>query len=114
MALLPQSSLQVLQIQERKNLLFLQIANEGMYLFDNQANFIKKIAISGDTPAFIDNEHIYCVSDNSLRKTNFLSDREIQLQLPNLPKVTALALTNNSIFLMDAHTLRVFNRPKAF
>ncbi|MDN3690665.1 hypothetical protein [Cyclobacterium jeungdonense] len=114
MALLPQSSLQVIQILERKNLLFLQIASEGMHLFDNQANYIKKIDIPGNLPAFIDNENIYSLENNYLIKTNFLSEVSSKLLLPDLPEIRALALTNNKVVLMDANTLMVFNRPESF
>ncbi|WP_235954601.1 hypothetical protein [Cyclobacterium salsum] len=114
MALLPHSSLEILQIQERKNLLFLQIATEGIYLFDNQANFIKKIPIPGEVPAFIDQEFIYYLEGDYLLKTNFLSDVSTQLRLPDLPEIKALALTTNKVILLDTHILRAFNRPEAF
>ncbi|WP_162418675.1 hypothetical protein [Cyclobacterium roseum] len=114
MALLPHSSLEILQIQERKNLLFLQIATEGIYLFDNQANFIKKIHIPGEVPAFIDQEFIYYLEGDYLLKTNFLSDVSTQLRLPDLPEIKALALTTNKVILLDTHILRAFNRPEAF
>lgn len=114
MALLPHSSLEILQIQERKNLLFLQIATEGIYLFDNQANFIKKIPIPGEVPAFIDQEFIYYLEGDYLLKTNFLSDVSTQLRLPDLPEIKALALTTNKVILLDTHILRTFNRPEAF
>lgn len=114
MALLPQSSLQVIQILERNNLLFLQIANEGIYLFDNQANYIKKIAISESLPAFIDGEYIYYLRNNHLIKTNFLSEISSELLLPDLSAIRAFALTNNKVVLVDSNTLLVFNRPEAF
>lgn len=114
MALLPHSSLEILQIQERKNLLFLQIAKEGIYLFDNQANFIKKIVLPGDVPAFIDQEYIYYLEGGYLHKTNFLSEVSTRLLLPDVPEIKALALTNSKVILMDAHILRAFNRPEAF
>ncbi|SEI76797.1 hypothetical protein SAMN05192553_101195 [Cyclobacterium xiamenense] len=109
--LLPNSSLQVLQLLERKNILFLQIVDEGMYLFDNQANLIKKLPLAGSIPAFVDNEHTYHLETQRLVRTNFLNGDRSSLALPALPPIIGLALTKNQILLLTSSKLYAYDRP---
>ncbi len=112
--LIPESSLQVMQMMERKNLLFVQVSNEGVYIFDNQANFIKSIPIANNSPVFIENESIYFLRKNQLLKKNFINGDTSMVLLPDNHRFTGLAVTNSKLLLTHLHGLMAFPRPDNF
>jgi hypothetical protein len=109
--LLATSSLRVLQLLERKNLLFLQVENEGIYIFDNQGNPIKKLPVPGSIPAFVDNENVYHLENQELVKTNYLNGDRSSLALPLLSEIIGVALTRSQILLLTSSSLHAFDRP---
>jgi hypothetical protein len=57
-------NLEVLEIREFKNRLFMNVANEGVFLFDNQGNFLKKFNIITDQRMCFYREHLLWTQDN--------------------------------------------------
>lgn len=112
--LIPESSLQLMQMVERKNLLFVRVSNEGVYIFDNQANYIKAIPITNNAPVFIENESIYFIKKNQLLKKNFISGNTTMLSLPENYRYTGLAVTNTRLLLTHPQGLMAFTRPRNF
>jgi hypothetical protein len=62
--ILNSDNLEVLEIREFKNRLFMNVASEGIFIFDNQGNFLKKIKIVTNQRMSFYNEHILWIQEN--------------------------------------------------
>ncbi len=102
--------LKVIDLTERKNLLFLQLEKGGVYIFDNQANFIQQLASIPDVPIFIDEDHFYYVTENRLMKTNYLSKKTTSYPLPDTI-YKKVAITSKELFLYYDEGIDIFIRP---
>lgn len=112
--LFPESSLQILQLIERKNLLFVQVSNEAVYILDNQANFIKAIPIASKIPIFIESESIFYLENNKVLKNNFITGELAAAEIPDTYEFTGLAVTNKTLVLTHPQGLIAFARPENF
>tara|TARA_R110001592_G_scaffold108704_3_gene303729 strand:+ start:124092 stop:124931 length:840 start_codon:yes stop_codon:yes gene_type:complete len=106
--------LEIILLIERYNLLFLQVAGEGIYIFDNQANFIEKISLSANNSAIIDGDFIYAIINDQLVKTNYLTKVSKSIALPTAKTYNRLALSNQQLILANEKGVSVFERPKNF
>ncbi|MEN2281537.1 hypothetical protein AAGF08_05310 [Algoriphagus sp. SE2] len=64
--ILNSENLEVLEIREFKNRLFMNVANEGVFIFDNQGNFISKIKIVTDQRMCFYKEHLLWIQNNQV------------------------------------------------
>lgn len=110
--LIQQNELKVVMLTERYNLLFLQIAEEGLYIFDNQANFIEKIPLSTQNKSVIDGDFIYVIQEDKLLKINYLSKLSTSFTIPQEKNFDKLGLSSQQILLANEKELAVFERPK--
>jgi rRNA maturation protein Rpf1 len=62
--ILNSDNLEVLEIREFKNRLFMNVASEGIFIFDNQGNFLKKIKIVTNQRMSFYNEHLLWIQEN--------------------------------------------------
>lgn len=108
--ILPASNLKVIDLTERKNLLFLHLENAGVYIFDNQANFVLHLSAIPDVPVFIYDDHLYYVSNNLLHKTNYLSEKTTRHALPNTV-YKKVALTKQTLMFYGENGIDIFRRP---
>jgi hypothetical protein len=108
------NNLEIIQLIERNNLLFLQLANDGIYIFDNQANFIEKIAVLGNIAVVIDGEFIYSLFQDQLKKTNFLTKETEFITFPQRESSNRLALSHQQIIIANDKGIVIFNRPTNF
>ena len=108
------NNLEIIQLIERNNLLFLQLANDGIYIFDNQANFIEKIAILGNNAVVIDGEFIYSLFQDQLKKTNFLTKETEFITFPQREASNRLALSHQQIIIANDKGIVIFDRPTNF
>jgi len=108
--ILPNPDLKVLNLTERKNLLFLQLEKAGIYIFDNQANFIRQLASIPDVPVFIYEDHFYYVSGELLMKTNYISEKTTHYSLPNAI-YKKVAVTKQNLLLYTDKGIDIFIRP---
>lgn len=102
--------LKVINLTERKNLLFLQLEKAGIFIFDNQANFIQQLASIPDVPVFIHEDYFYYISENRLMKTNYLTEKTSSYPLPDAV-YKKVAITKQHLLLFDDTAIDIFVRP---
>ncbi|WP_158856973.1 hypothetical protein [Lunatibacter salilacus] len=107
---LPNRDLKVINLTERKNLLFLQLEKAGVYIFDNQANFIQQLASIPDVPVFIYEDHFYYISENRLKKTNYSSEKTTSYPLHDTI-YQKVAITKQHLLLYADTGIDIFVRP---
>lgn len=108
--ILPNPGLKVINLTERKNLLFLQIENAGVYIFDNQANFIQQLPSIPDVPVFIYEDHCYYIAENRLLKTNYITEKTTFYILPDTI-YQKIAITKQNVLLYADSYIDIFARP---
>lgn len=59
-------NLEVIEIREFKNRLFMNVANEGIFIFDNQGNFLSKIKIITDQRMCFFKEHLLWIQKDQV------------------------------------------------
>tara|TARA_R110002096_G_scaffold397812_2_gene593739 strand:- start:5031 stop:5873 length:843 start_codon:yes stop_codon:yes gene_type:complete len=112
--IIQKNDLDIVLLMERYNLVFLQVANDGMYIFDNQANLIDKIVLSTSKRAVIEDDFFYTVEGNEILKTNYLTKKAKLFPLPEGYSLDKLALSYQQLLLANKKKVVVFERPKDF
>ncbi|WP_146948485.1 hypothetical protein [Cyclobacterium qasimii] len=112
--IIQKNDLEIILLIERYNLLFLQVAGEGIYIFDNQANFLEKIPLLTDYSALIDGDFIYSIEKDQLVQTNYLTKVSKTIALPMAKSPDRLALSYQQLILANEKGVVVFERPKDF
>lgn len=82
--LLGGDQIQIIDIQERQNLVFINIKDRGLFVFDNQANLIKKHHILLHQQLTVLDDHIYFVANGHIHQLNIYSQEERMLKLPDV------------------------------
>lgn len=108
--ILQTSDLNVIDLVERKNLLFLQLENAGIYIFDNQGNFIRRLSSIPDVPVFISADYLYYISNDMLCKTNYLLEKTTFHVLPDTV-YKKVALTNRTVMFYGEKGFDIYRRP---
>lgn len=80
--LLGGEQIQVTEIQESQNMVFVNVKDRGMYVFDNHANLIKKHDILLYQPLMVFQEHVYFTKEGNIYRLNIYSGEETMLKLP--------------------------------
>ncbi|MCH7410339.1 hypothetical protein MM239_13105 [Belliella sp. DSM 111904] len=79
--ILSNSELNVLEIKEYQNMVFVNIKNEGISILDNQANLIKTIPKPFNAINF-DKENLIDIRNDSIVYHNFINDKTTSFNLP--------------------------------
>jgi hypothetical protein len=108
--ILPTSNLKVLDMIERKNLFFLQLAGAGLFIFDNQGNFIRHLASIPDSHLFISEDDLYYISDGLLLKTNYILEKTTSYNIPDTI-YKKIAVTKQSFIFYGENGIDIYSRP---
>jgi hypothetical protein len=108
--ILDRSSLDITEMREYQNLLFIHIKGEGIFILDNQGNLIKKIQANPsrnfgfwkNKAVFIENEKVISMDFQSEKKDTFL--------LPDDFKPSGVLLNQQIILLFDNTQIRIYQR----
>lgn len=82
--LLGGDKIQVIDIKETQNLVFITVKDRGLFIFDNQANLIKKFDILLHHQLTVMNDHIYFVEGVYMHRLNIYSGEKTLLKLPTI------------------------------
>lgn len=110
--ILDRSSLEIIDMKEYQNLLFLNIKNEGIFILDNQGNLIKKLkaypirnfGFWKTKMTFIEKEHIISL--------DFQSENKEILQLPDDFKALGIFVNQQMVILFDSNQIRIYQKDK--
>lgn len=108
--ILDRSSLDITEMREYQNLLFIHIKGEGIFILDNQGNLIKKIQANPsrnfgfwkNKTVFIENEKVISMDFQSEKTDTFL--------LPDDFKPSGVLLNQQIILLFDNTQIRIYQR----
>lgn len=75
---------EVLEIREFKNRLFMNVEGEGIFIFDNQGNFIEKISLITKQRMCFYKEHLLWVENTQLNAIS-ISENQVSTLIDELP-----------------------------
>lgn len=103
-------AIEVTEILEKGNMVLVHLKDHGLWLFDNQANLIKKYAISFDHPIAVYDDQVYFLKDEHLRRLDLFSGVESSVGIPEVPG-HGVAVSSQYFLIYSDDTLYLF--PKA-
>ncbi|MBN3520169.1 hypothetical protein JYB62_09150 [Algoriphagus lutimaris] len=104
-------NLNVLEIREFKNRLFMNVKNEGIFLFDNQGNFLKKINLQTDQRLCFYKEHLFWLEGGKIKAIS-LQNQEVK-EIANYPApFMQIQLGQEIITLISKDKITVYPFPK--
>jgi len=108
--ILNQSSLDILDMREYQNLLFLNVRNEGVYILDNQANLIKTLPINLEGKFSFWKNFLVYIENEKLSLQNFLTGKVDTFPLPeNLPLKEVL-INQYNVILSDGKMIYIYSK----
>src|SRR5690606_31288319 len=95
-------AIEVTEILEKGNMVLVHLKDHGLWLFDNQANLIKKHAISFDHPIAVYDDQVYFLKDEHLRRLDLFSGVESSVRISDFS--VYVVVIRFLYYLMFLHT----------
>jgi len=109
--ILPAENLEVLEIREFKNRLFMNVAHSGIYIFDNQSNLIQKLDVDSASRMCFYKEHLFWIQDQNLMAIS-LETREINtLSTITYLNESYLQIGQNQLVIVSKNKIEIFLIP---
>ncbi|RZS96644.1 hypothetical protein [Cecembia calidifontis] len=111
--ILNQSSLDIRDMREYQNLLFLNIRNEGIYILDNQANMIKHLPVMLEQKFSFWKNFLVYVSDGNINLQNFMTGKMETVPLPENITVKEVLINQYNVILSDGRNIFIYPKSKS-
>jgi hypothetical protein len=108
--ILDRSSLDIIDIKEYQNLLFLNIRNEGVFILDNQGNFIKRIEMASDQKLGFWKSNLVYLKDKKIILVNFQSDETKEIEVPIGIEPKAFRINRNNVLFFDSNQVWMYDK----
>lgn len=110
--ILDRSSLDIVDIKEFQNLLFLNIRNEGVFILDNQGNFIKKLLAKPTQKLGFWKGNLIYLEGDKIVFLDFQTGKVESMQAPSGIKAKGILVNQNQIFFYDDKQVWIFDNIK--
>ncbi|MCL6260397.1 hypothetical protein M3O96_14945 [Aquiflexum sp. TKW24L] len=108
--ILERSSLEITEMREYQNMLFLNIKKEGIFILDNQGNRIRKIqAFPSNNFGFWKSNILFIEKENVISK-DFQSENQEEFQLPDDFRALGILMNNQMVLLFNSTQIRIYQR----
>jgi len=108
--LLDGEDIEVRELLERQNLLFMNVKKQGVLIFDNHGAFIKKLAIDLDQKLSIYKDHLYYIEAGNIHQVNFITDETSVLTPPEHFNGNILMGADKVVFYTDS-SIAIYDPP---
>lgn len=102
--------IEVVEILERDNLVLLNVKDRGLWVFDNQGNFIKRHEVELTQPLAVYNGQAYYLKGSDLFRLNIHSGEERVYMIPDLSG-DGLAVSAELMLIYSSKSLFPFRMP---
>jgi len=106
-------NLEVTEIREFRNQLFLNIPSEGVFIFDNQANLIKKIDLQTRQKLCLFREHLLWIQEGSIFAISLGTQQITNVGLVSNPQISALQMGQERMALIFKESVQLVNIPNS-
>lgn len=100
----------ILNIAERKNLLFLHSKDKGVLIFDNQANLVSRLPGISDTELYFSDDFAYYLDGSKAYRIAYTSNETESFDLPNTT-YQKIAVSPTRILLSTGTRVDIFKKP---
>lgn len=107
---LPNPTIHVRDMAERKNLLFVQLQGEGVFIFDNQGNPIKHLSSIPDADLFFTEDFIFYIHQNQIHKVSYVTEETIHVNLPDTT-YKKIGVAGYRVFLATDSQIDIYKMP---
>lgn len=90
--------IEVEDMLERQNLLFIHIKDKGIFIFDNQGNFLRKLNLHIDQKLSFYNDGLYFIEDGFIHRVQFSTGKEETFSLPDPSYENILVSASKTVF----------------
>ncbi|MCH7414436.1 hypothetical protein MM213_13135 [Belliella sp. R4-6] len=108
--ILSNSFLQIREIKEYQNLVFLKIKDEGVSILDNQANFIKKIFTPNEKRLSFWKDNLLTIENGDLKCIDIQNEKTQIYQLPAYLDSYQILLSNRSVIFYNSKQILIFEK----
>lgn len=104
--------IEVVDIQERKNLVYMHIKNRGIYVFDNQGNFLNQHPVQLKQKMSVYEDCLYYVKDENVRQLNLNTGEELRYKVPQSATQEKIMVGPGTMVFYSNELIQVFNYKK--
>lgn len=108
--LLGGDQIQVTEIQESQNLVFVNIKDRGLFVFDNHANLIRKHDILLDQQLTVFQDHLYFIEGDYIHRLNIYSGEKTMLKSPGATGV-GVTVSPQRLVIYSSDSLSILSIP---
>jgi hypothetical protein len=105
--ILGNTSLEVVELKEYQNMLFVNIRGEGLAILDNQGNLIKKIVLKTDFSLNFWKKHLLIPKGDILELIDFTTGEANEVSLPI--SVKQVQISNRRVFVQTIDGIYIYN-----
>lgn len=105
---LAQSSLDIVDIREYQNMVFLNIEDEGIYILDNQANFLQQLMIDLNQKISFWKQDLVYVEDGEIILLNLKNRSKNNFTLPEHIPAKNVAIDGNAVIFYNHEKIWIF------
>lgn len=109
--ILPAENLEVLEIREFKNRLFMNVAHSGIYIFDNQSNLIQKLSVDSDARMCFYKEHLFWIKDQQLMAISLETQETKNLAQLKFPNKSYLQIGQEKLLIVSKEKIQILAIP---
>ncbi|UZD24308.1 hypothetical protein [Algoriphagus halophytocola] len=109
--ILDSSDLSISEIREFKNRLFVNVPKSGVYIFDNQANLMGKLNLSGVSKLCYYQEHLLWIQDNELKAMDLGTQSISTLAKVAEPKARYIQIGQEILSIVTSEKVYVYQIP---
>lgn len=105
---LAQSSLDILDIREHMNMVFIHIFEEGVYILDNQANFLRQLPSEFDQKLSFWKENLVYLNSGEMILQNLRNGEKKSYEIPESIPAKAVFINNKNVIFQGANKIWIF------
>ena len=104
-------NLEVTEIREFKNRLFMNVPDTGIFIFDNQGNLMRKIAIKGINKMCYYNDHLLWIDNGKLMAVSLTSEEIFALAQLENTRSTYLQIGQERLAIVSKDKVSLYPTP---
>ncbi len=109
--ILESDNLQVSEIREFKNRLFINVPASGIFIFDNQGNFLRKVNLQIDQRMCFYKENLFWIEDNKLKMYSITLEAIFDLGVLPENDLESLSIGQDIIVFAKKDVMKVYPLP---
>lgn len=110
--ILDSEELRVTEIREFKNRLFMNVPGSGIFIFDNQGNFLQKAAIQIEQRMCFYLENLFWIEQNNLKRYSISTKETYDLGRLPLDEIESMQIGRDIVTFLIKDGIKVYSLPE--